>query len=397
MIKKILAGFILVSAVFLTEYAWAGVQPTITFYYSSHCNHCLKIKQEVVPVIQKKYNNKVRIVMKNTGQENAMGEFLDLCRQYKMEAYVPAFYTVLSDEEKYLLIGSDKIEDNIFTLLDAFFAKSQNASSQGVAASADVAQSENDPLIERFKSFSFWAILGAGLIDGINPCAFAVIILFISFLSVYGYSRRQMVLIGSCYILAVFITYFLIGMGLFNFLYSLNIFYYFIKLFYVLIIVLCFALAGFSFYDYMVIRKTGQADGALLQLPAAIKKRIQLIFAKEYRHRGQKTFFLQMAAGAFTVGVAVSLLEAVCTGQVYVPTIALIMKVSHLRAKALGYLFFYNSMFITPLVFIFILALAGVSSLKMSEFLKKHLGMIKIFLTILFLGLGVFILLTEFF
>ena len=33
-------------------------------------------------------------------------------------------------------------------------------------------------IIQRFKSFSFLAVLGAGLLDGVNPCAFTTIIFF---------------------------------------------------------------------------------------------------------------------------------------------------------------------------------------------------------------------------
>ena len=36
-----------------------------------------------------------------------------------------------------------------------------------------------------FSQITLWAIIGAGLADGINPCAFAVIVFFVSFLAAY--------------------------------------------------------------------------------------------------------------------------------------------------------------------------------------------------------------------
>jgi cytochrome c biogenesis protein CcdA len=87
----------------------------------------------------------------------------------------------------------------------------------------------------------------------------------------------------------------------------------------------------------------------------------------------------------------VSLLEAVCTGQVYLPTISFVLKSTTLKLEALGYLLLYNFMFIAPLVVIFVLALLGTSSQQFSGFLKKHLGLIKILMVILFFGLGVYL------
>jgi cytochrome c biogenesis protein CcdA len=91
----------------------------------------------------------------------------------------------------------------------------------------------------------------------------------------------------------------------------------------------------------------------------------------------------------------VSLLEAACTGQVYLPTIVYIVKNTKLRLKALTYLILYNLMFILPLIVIFILSLVGFSSQKFNVFLKKHLGTIKIILAFIFLLLGLLVIWDE--
>ena len=58
--------------------------------------------------------------------------------------------------------------------------------------------------LEKFREISPLTLISAGLIDGINPCAFAVIVFFVSFLAVYGYKKQEIVCIGIFYILAVF-------------------------------------------------------------------------------------------------------------------------------------------------------------------------------------------------
>lgn len=72
-------------------------------------------------------------------------------------------------------------------------------------------------------------VLGSGLADGFNPCAFALLVLFATYtltlvnaVTADGVptpaARRTLLDAGSLYVGAVLITYFLIGLGLFGFL-----------------------------------------------------------------------------------------------------------------------------------------------------------------------------------
>ena len=57
-------------------------------------------------------------------------------------------------------------------------------------------------------------VIVAGLVDGINPCAFAVMVfLLVSIMSIS--SKKRMLQVGLVYIGAIFIFYFLSGLGLF--------------------------------------------------------------------------------------------------------------------------------------------------------------------------------------
>ena len=62
------------------------------------------------------------------------------------------------------------------------------------------------------------------------------------------------------------------------------------------------------------------------------------------------------------------------------------------RARAISYLVLYNLMFIVPLVAVFVLALLGCESKVFNDFLKKHLGLTKIMLCLVFLGLFILLL-----
>ena len=54
----------------------------------------------------------------------------------------------------------------------------------------------------------------AGLVDGINPCAFATIIFLLSYLQVTRRRPVEIAQVGLSFIIGVFITYFLLGLGL---------------------------------------------------------------------------------------------------------------------------------------------------------------------------------------
>ena len=108
-------------------------------------------------------------------------------------------------------------------------------------------------------------------------------------------------------------------------------FSYVIKGFYIVTAGLCLLFFVAALYDFVLYRKTKKADGMLLQLPLGLKTRIHKIMGFFLRDKRKSTFRLILAALA--VGFGVSLVEAVCTGQVYVPTCVLIMQNPTFRCR----------------------------------------------------------------
>ena len=255
-------------------------------------------------------------------------------------------------------------------------------------------------LTQRLRSFSPFAVVSAGLIDGINPCAFTVIVFFISFLALQGYRKRELIAIGLSFIFSVFLTYLLIGLGLFGFLYRLEAFWHISRIVNVSIGIFSIILGVLCVYDFLKFRQTAKTEGLILQLPAAVKKQIHSIIGLTYRKSRQqgdsasRVSVSRLILSALVTGFLVSILEAVCTGQVYLPTITLILKANGMNLQALAYLTLYNLMFILPLFIIFILALEGVSSEQFAHFLKKHLVLIKLFMAVLFFALGAFLIIS---
>jgi len=246
--------------------------------------------------------------------------------------------------------------------------------------------------LQRFRSFNLGAVMSAGLLDGFNPCAFTVLVFFISFLTFVGYKRGEMFVVGGAFILSVFLTYLLIGIGLFKVLMQTEIFYILSRIIYISTGILAIFLGLISFYDAFIFKKTKDAEKIKLKLPGLIKKQIHGIIreATDVRKDTSSGFgrLFKFTLSAFVCGFLVSLLESVCTGQIYVPTIVYILGISELRLKAFIYLVLYNLMFILPLVGIFVFGVTGVTSADFARFAQRHIFIIKFNTALIFLLLG---------
>ena len=247
------------------------------------------------------------------------------------------------------------------------------------------ANSAQQMVIQQFEKFNLGAIAIAGLLDGINPCAFTTIVFFISMLAYLGKSKRQIIVVGAGFTFAVFVTYLLLGLGLLGAVKSFFVTQGITKFVTRLVAVFTFVLAAWSMLDLFKYLKTKDTQSMTLGLPKNIKARIHKAIRVGMGTRG-------LLAGALSVGAVVALLESVCTGQIYLPVIIFVAKSSTLRLDAIGYLLVYNLMFILPLVIIFIITYYGVSSQTLGSFLGKHIVLAKLTMALLFVGLGLLLL-----
>jgi len=370
--RKILFFLLLIIPIF----SYAEEKMPVTYFYSPQCKLCMSLKKEFIPSIKDKYKDSVEwrelSIQDNQG---ALSLLISLSEQFGYKkAMVPS--VVVGGN---LLVGAGQIKQGLeAVIISALSSKSKPS----LFFKTD--------LLKYFKGLSALTVMGSGLIDGVNPCAFAVIVFFISFLTVYGYRRREIICVGSAYCSAVFITYLLIGLGFFKFLYSFEKIYTLIRFFYYFIAFFCFFLGILSLVDFFRFRKTRNSDDIILQLPKVFKKRINIAIGG--RLRNKKRSALNLILASFSIGFLVSLLEAVCTGQVYIPTIVFILKNTDLKLKAASYLVLYNLMFIMPLIIVFLLSFFGFGSDRFNRFLKNNLGKIKISLAVVFFVLGILIL-----
>ncbi|OQB10321.1 MAG: hypothetical protein BWY16_00813 [Candidatus Omnitrophica bacterium ADurb.Bin205] len=358
--------------------------PKLLVFHSPGCSRCLEVKRDLLPNIEGKYKEKLIVEYYDLSDIKNYELLIGLREKYgsQIELSLPVFFM-----QGNFLNGKSDLKST----LDIFIEGSL------VDYRQELGPARVD-LLEHFKDIKPLVIIGSGLVDGINPCAFTVIVFFISYLSLQGYRKRELVATGISFVFAVFATYTLVGLGVFNFLYRLQLFWFFARTFNLGVGILSILLGVLAFYDFLKYRRTKNSEGLILQLPESIKKRIHSIIGLHYRRpaeerTGEVTLSLsRLILSALITGFLVSLLEAVCTGQLYLPTIAFVLKTTPLKFQAFWYLVIYNIMFILPLTIIFILALFGFTSGQFSAFLKKHLSFVKVVMVCVFFSLGIFLI-----
>ncbi len=356
-------------------------------FYSPSCHACAKVKNELLPEVKQIFREQIDIDYRNIDEIENYKLLLGFMERHGItqKTGVPVLFL-----EEHFLSGGTQINAELIPLIEKKISQPREEEKQEAASFGNI--------ISHFSSFSPWAVISAGLIDGVNPCAFTVIVFFISFLSLQGYRKRELTLIGLSFIAIVFLTYFFIGLGLFNFLYRIRAFWHLIRIVNIIIGLACVILGFFALYDFFRFRKTRRTEGLILKLPEAVKKQIQRIIGLFYRRRANpqinnlKINLPRLLASAIITGFLVSILEAVCTGQVYLPTIVFVLKTTHFKLEAFGYLLLYNFMFVVPLIIIFLFALLGATSSHFAKFLNRNLAAVKILMAVLFFTLGVLLI-----
>ena len=277
--------------------------------------------------------------------------------------------------------GSTEIEENVPRELSAIKETGQSLpavlAGDGVAPSAAEAAS-----VALDKPRDWGALLGtlatilfAGLLDGINPCAVSTLLFFLSFISLRRYDKGSLFLVGFAFIGAVFLAYFLIGLGFLQVLRSLlsaGRATYVVK---GLVSLFAVFLVGLNLHDARLARQ-GKAGESALQMPASLKR---------LSHRVIRSFSVLplFVLGAALSGFLVSIIELACTGQVYLPTLVY-MNQSALSHWSLLLLFLYNLGFILPLTLVFVLYCFGLRHERLRSWYAKRIVLVRLLTAALF-------------
>lgn len=345
------------------------------FLYMPGCLHCEEMKTELKKWASKIPDLRIRIFSLVKEENKKLDEALSQLYQIPESKRLVDHKLYMGED---YLWSEDLHQESFQKLIGKYQEKGASPPWEKVTREALEKGEKN--IIERFRRWSLSAVLIAGFIDGINPCAFATIIFLVSYLTFVGKKGREILLYGLVFTSGVFLAYLLVGMGLMTFLHQLSSFPLISKGVYLFIALFALTLGVISLYDYFLFRR-GQVARWKLQLPMGLKKKIHEIIREQARFKGG-------LLATFGAGFIIAVCTVICTGQVYLPTIGFVMGIPELRKNAILNLVLYNIMYIVPLVGIFVMAFFGVTSERMAAVTKEHTGAVKLLTAILFLALA---------
>ena len=372
--------FILFAVIGLMQCAVLAADARIDFFFEPGCHDCERIEAEILPEVERRFSDRCVIQSHDIGIET---NFLYLLQLEDEIGH-------MGSERAYLIVNRQTAfgsSPDLQALLSAISNGLTNASGEE-GDSSYVGEPEEDLIHSRFSGFTLSAVLVAGLLDGINPCAISTLVFFMSLLAVstrlrQGYGgqevrKTRLLALGASYCLASFLTYLALGFGLLRFLHLFSGFAVFRSAVEWGMTALLLAAAVFSFRDAVRFRKSHDGHDVTLQLSTGMKKRIHSVM-----RRGLKTGHL--IGGGLMIGIAVTALESVCTGQVYVPTLVLILKDNAFgESRAWFYLLAYNLLFILPLVLVFTAVYFGLKTETLLAWSRKNVVVSKVLLGLFF-------------
>ena len=212
-------------------------------------------------------------------------------------------------------------------------------------------------------------LIGAAIVDSINPCAIGVLVFLLAYLSKHFKKPSKMVIHGLTYIFAVFLTYLVAGLLLLPIISGLGQLSVNVYAGLGALVILAGLLELKDFFWY--------GKGPSLALFPGASERI-----KVYSNKISESLL-----GAFALGVFVALVELPCTGAVYLAVLSL-LTLSGASMSSVTALLLYNFIFVLPLIVILFIISYGADADIVEAWRRKHRKLMRAVIGLTLIGLG---------
>lgn len=327
--RKVLLFVLLTAALFVVP---AAAATQLVFFHEIGCSHCAHA-DEFLTSIHPQYPE-LEILHYEISEE----ESLDLL------AALLAAYHVEQSSVPMIFIGDVAwIGGTFFGLYDEPYTVSGRASDMALESAIQLAIETNavSPLARvadtevdattLAQGLTMSAVIVAAALDSVNPCTFAVLVLLLGTLIVAQRKGRKGLVLkaGLAFTVAIYITYFLLGIGVFTAIQQAGIQRQF------MIVVSCLAilLGLWNMKDFFAYGKWFS-----IEVPTRWRPMVKRL-----------TSSVVSIPGAFLVGVLDSFFLLPCSSGPYVAILALLSKNTSFTS-GIWYLLLYNLIFVLPLL-----------------------------------------------
>lgn len=224
------------------------------------------------------------------------------------------------------------------------------------------------PVLE---SVSIPIITSAALVDSINPCAIAVLLILLGSLLTTTDNKRA-IITGLSFTIGLFIAYFLAGLGLFH---ALS-FAFLAKWIHLIIGILAILIGLSNIKDFFWYG----GGGFVTEIPNRWRPSLKSFLKK-----------ITSPLSAFFAGFIVIFFELPCTGGPYLFTIGYMATLP--KVSIIPILLYYNLIFVLPLIIITALIYFGYSNIgKATDWKDKNIRLLHLISGIIMLVLGIWII-----
>lgn len=214
------------------------------------------------------------------------------------------------------------------------------------------------------------AVVTTALLDSLNPCAFAVILLLLAFLFTLRQARARVLLLGAVYIGVIFVVYFAIGLGLMQAVRISSDPHFVARLGGWLLIGLGLVNVQEWIWPNTPVK---------LHMSTAAHSKVNSLLKKS------------SVPATIAIGFIVGLCTFPCSGGVYVSIITL-LAAKTTYAWGLGYLTLYNILFVLPLVAILLMVGNRTTAKTLAQWERRHALQLRLWFGLVMVALGVMML-----
>jgi cytochrome c biogenesis protein CcdA len=356
--------FLFISALLLLVPAavFAQEKKTAVYFYADWCSHCQKVDAYFkAQGFYDKYD-----IQKLNFDDPKSQELLGKIFEAKGEASGGGIPDIVIDDQ--LISGDQPIIDNFQSTIE----KSQGTTQDFINRVKNGAYKKNT---EAQKSdISIFILLFAAFADAANPCALAVLILLLATV-IAAKGKNSALFSGLMFSLAIFISYFLMGLGAYKAISALSISKYLSIGAGVLAIIIALA----NFKDVFWYGK-----GFIMEVPLSWRPKMKEIIRKA-----------TSPWSAFAVGFLVSLFLVPCASGPYIAILARLAERVD-TAKTITLLALYNLVFVSPMIIVTLgMYFFNARMSKLEDWRKDNLRIMHAVIGAIMLAVGVYLIYTR--
>lgn len=363
--KKYLLAIVVVFLLPVIAFAQQVEKKKAIYFYSETCPHCVRVdKYFQENGIYEKYDiQKIDAV----DEKNIilLNEIFDAFNFEDSDKKIPAIF--FSNK---VLVGDEPIMKLFVSQIDG-----EDASEFPTPEKIKLSTSNDHVVAQNQKnqtetSISMSVLFWAALVDAINPCAFAVLILLVATV-ISAKGKSSGLLSGLLFSFAVFISYFLMGLGIYKAIGAFNL----PQIFSIIIGAIAILIGLANLKDFFWYGK-----GFVMEVPFGWRPKMQAII------KGATS-----PLGAMGAGFLVSLFLLPCTSGPYIVVLGLLAQKENL-IRSVFLLAVYNLIFILPMVVITIGMYFGVRAKRLENWRQKNIRLLHLVAGSIMLFIGTYLI-----